>query len=200
MRHALIDIDRTVKHKPGTDAYNCVVCGATPFEQPVYRQKVTRQWFCGAHSVFDIDQPTAMFMFEGPLYLPRTKLTFDGPQEPQQTIPLSIDGVECPASMCPLIAKDGSPNAGVYAGKCPEHDDLDHGGCPWWKIGCSTGLQRELVLEELETATLRIKRDYDCPKASVCSWQRIAEKAGHDLCPPRTALFLGLDPRVVNWA
>lgn len=195
-RHALIDVDRTVKHKPGTDAYNCVVCGATPFEGPVYRHSDTQRWFCNFHRV-------SGHIYQGPLYLPRTKLTFDGPVEPQQTIPLSIGGVECPASMCPLIAKDGSPNAGVYAGKCPEHDDLDHGGCPWWKIGCSTGLQQRMVddaIRETKAEDLRAPRAYDCPKASVCSWQKQAEAHGLVLCPPREALFVGLDPRVVNWA
>ena len=180
--------------KPGTDAYNCVVCGATPFDEPIFRMAATKQWHC-------LDHRIPGYPYDGTLHLPRQKQIYDGPAEPQQTIPLSIDGVECPATMCPLIAKDGSPNANVYAGKCPEHDDLDHGGCPWWKIGCSTGLQRELVLEALDQATdVRPERTYDCPKAGVCSWQKIAVAAGHSLCPPRTALFLGLDPRVVNWS
>jgi hypothetical protein len=188
--------------KPGTDAYNCVVCGKTPFEKPVYRNVKFREWYCLEHT-FD-----NMGAYEGPLYLPRQKQTYDGPVAPQATIPLSIDGVECPATMCPLIAKDGSPNANVYAGKCPEHDDLDHGGCPWWKIGCSTGLQQRMVDDAIRETIddggydkpRRKSRAYDCPKASVCSWQKQAEAHGLVLCPPREALFVGLDPRVVNWS
>ena len=54
---------------------------------------------------------------------------------------------ECPASMCPLVAKDGSPWTGEYAAKCPGHDDLKSGGCPWWSMACSTGGIQGLVEE-----------------------------------------------------
>jgi hypothetical protein len=42
----------------------------------------------------------------------------------------------------------------------------------------------------------QIGRWYDCPKASVCSWQKQALKSGRMLCPPRDALKRGLDPRI----
>ncbi len=39
-------------------------------------------------------------------------------------------------------------------------------------------------------------KTYDCPKAHECRWQEQAEKAGLKLCPPRSALAKGIDPRV----
>lgn len=117
--------------------------------------------------------------------------------------------MECPASMCPLIAKDGSPWTGEYAGPCPGHDDLDTGGCPWWSMACATGGIQGLVEEaaECEGRTvvlgpnrprrgLGAPREFDCPKASVCRWQEQAELKGAKLCPPRDALARGIDPRV----
>ena len=38
------------------------------------------------------------------------------------------------------------------------------------------------------------EKTYDCPKEAECRWQ---EQAGDKLCPPRLALSMGLDPRVV---
>lgn len=118
--------------------------------------------------------------------------------------------IQCPASMCPLIAKDGSPWSGKKGAPCPGHDDIDAGGCPWWSMACSTGgIQRQV--EEAATnggahnvagpnKVRRLQdntsREYDCTKASVCRWQEQAEVNGRDLCPPRDALRRGLDPRV----
>lgn len=115
--------------------------------------------------------------------------------------------MECPASMCPLIAKDGSPWTGEYASPCPGHDDLDTGGCPWWSMACSTGGIQQQVEEAAQHNGRMVvlgpnrprreagaPRTYDCPKASVCRWQEIAGEG--KLCPPRDALARGLDPRV----
>jgi len=113
---------------------------------------------------------------------------------------------ECPATMCPLIAKDGSPWTGHYASPCPGHDDIDTGGCLWWSIACSTGGIQAQVNKAADHAGHAVvlgpnkprrcvgqPRTYDCPKASVCQWQ---EQAGNKLCPPRDALARGIDPRV----
>lgn len=184
--------------RPGTKKFNCSKCGKTPFEVQMFR--VSRVWMCD----ICVRKSPAAFggNVDGPLDIRRQKQPeYHGPVEPQKSIPLSIGGVECPATMCPLIAKDGSPNANVYAGTCPQHDDIDHGGCFWWKIGCSTGLQHKMVDEAVSAAkgNTRTSRTYDCPKASVCSWQKSAVANGRKLCPPRTALAAGVDPRVVNW-
>lgn len=40
--------------------------------------------------------------------------------------------------------------------------------------------------------------DYDCGRAHECQWQIEADRDG-GLCPPRSALRLGLDPRICNW-
>jgi hypothetical protein len=115
--------------------------------------------------------------------------------------------MQCPASMCPLIAKDGSPWTGKFASPCPGHDDLDAGGCPWWSMSCNTGGIQDQVDEAFaDQGRARIvgpnqphrdnigaPRTFDCPRASVCRWQEIA---GDKLCPPRDALAKGMDPRV----
>lgn len=121
--------------------------------------------------------------------------------------------MECPASMCPLVAPNGSPWTGTYASPCPGHDDLETGGCPWWSMACATGGIQALVEEAATLAgrapmpvlgpvkpkrhTVSAPRSYDCPRASVCRWQERAEKEGRKLCPPRDALARGIDPRVV---
>jgi hypothetical protein len=121
-----------------------------------------------------------------------------------------LDAVmQCPASMCPLVAKDGSPWTGVYAAPCPGHDDLDAGGCPWWTMACSTGgVQAQVEEAAADGGAMFVVgpnqprrlagagRTYDCDRANVCRWQEIAEREGRTLCPPRDALARGLDPRV----
>ena len=122
----------------------------------------------------------------------------------------------CPASMCPLIAPNGSPWTGEYGGPCPGHDDLDKPapdqGCPWWSMACSCGGIQNLVEEAAENdgrSSMPIlgpnqprrhvvgpSKEYECPKASVCRWQERAEVEGRKLCPPRDALARGIDPRV----
>jgi hypothetical protein len=116
------------------------------------------------------------------------------------------DCMQCPASMCPLIAPNGSPCTAEYGGACPGFDDIDTGGCSWWSMACATG-GIQMQVEEAARAgggmlvvgpnqprrMIGAPRAYDCPEASVCRWQEIA---GEKLCPPRDALARGLDPRV----
>lgn len=127
--------------------------------------------------------------------------------------------MECPASMCPLIAPNGSPWTGEHGGPCPGHDDIEtypmndaRCGCPWWSMACSTGGIQQLVEEAAECGgrsavpiagpnqprrrVIGDPKSYDCPKASVCRWQEQAEVKGKTLCPPRDALARGIDPRV----
>lgn len=116
---------------------------------------------------------------------------------------------QCPASMCPLIAPNGSPWTGTYGSLCPGHDDIDTNGCPWWSMACSSnGIQDEVEAAAADGGQAVVigpnkprrlvgaSRSYDCPKAPLCRWQERAEKHGRDLCPPRDALRRGLDPRV----
>lgn len=114
--------------------------------------------------------------------------------------------MKCPASMCPLIAKDGSPWTGEYDAPCPGHDEEEKGGCAWWSMACSTGgIQRQVEEAASQGGRMVVfgpnvprrlagaPRSFDCPKAKECRWQ---EQAGDKLCPPRDALARGLDPRV----
>lgn len=117
--------------------------------------------------------------------------------------------MQCPASMCPLIAPNGSPWTGRYGALCPGHDDLVSGGCPWWAMACSTGgIQAQVEEAAGDGGVLMVvgpnqprrpgfgaPREYECPKADECRWQEIASKDGR-LCPPRDALARGMDPRV----
>lgn len=118
--------------------------------------------------------------------------------------------MQCPASMCPLIAPNGSPWTGQYGTVCPGHDDLKTDGCPWWGMGCAGGGMQGMVEEAAEAegrahvagpnqprrAGFAAPRSYDCPKAAECRWQEQAGIAGRALCPPRDALARGMDPRV----
>jgi len=122
--------------------------------------------------------------------------------------------MQCPASMCPLVAPHGSPWTGVYGAPCPGHDDHTTDGCAWWSMACSCGGIQSLVEEAAALGGvppmpvagpvqpkrgLATPRAYDCPKVSECRWQEQAEKGGRKLCPPRDALARGIDPRVVNF-
>lgn len=119
--------------------------------------------------------------------------------------------------MCPLIAPDGSPWTGKYAVPCPgygiTHQHGGCGGCAWWDMACGVGGIQKLVEEAASCGgkrltpmhgpnkprreTIGTSKEYDCPKASFCRWQLVAEKEGRELCPPRDALKRGMDPRVV---
>lgn len=112
----------------------------------------------------------------------------------------------CPATFCPLFAKDGSPWTGEKNGTCPQ----DHDECGWWQgmggsacDGCTAANQQidqaNLGKPVLQLGPVRAQRGrtkpttYDCPHAFECQWQR---QASPDLCPPRRALAAGLDPRL----
>lgn len=178
--------------KPGTKRYNCVVCGVSPLDGEMVQRQSSGLWYCRKHL--------------GSGYASRrvnlsSGLVADNRHAlPQRTEPLDPHGKAslCPASMCPLIAKRGSPNAGLYAQQCPESDAMP-GGCIWWEVGCSTGMQHRLVDERASQKLPNTDAtDYDCPHAAVCSWQRLADKR-QMLCPPRHALARGIKPTVVNW-
>jgi hypothetical protein len=116
--------------------------------------------------------------------------------------------VFCPASMCPLIAPNGSPWTGKKDTQCPEHDDIDNGGCPWFSMACGTGgIHHQVDEAKAEGGSFVLgprkptkvegkPTAFDCPKEEICSWQKHKK---HELCPPRYALSLGLDPRVCNF-
>jgi len=114
--------------------------------------------------------------------------------------------MKCPASMCPIIAPNGSPWTGTYDAECPGHDDDLETGCAWWGMACKGGgmMQNVEDANALDGAsrvagpnkpkrqTRMAAKEYDCPRAMECRWQEQAT----GLCPPRQALKLGLDPRV----
>lgn len=120
------------------------------------------------------------------------------------------EGSMCPASMCPLMAPEGSPWTGEKEAACPQRG-AKLGGCGWWQgFGGKTCDARMAATEQVATAQggrfvlqlgpvqadqtrRRPSKSFDCPKAETCQWQR---EAGDDLCPPRRALKLGLDPRI----
>lgn len=120
-----------------------------------------------------------------------------------------MSNVMCPASMCPLIAPNGSPWTGKKDSICSEHDDLDSGGCPWWMMACSTGGHHQEVdfMERYKSKAFVIgpnqpkdfkgeSKTYKCQREDECSWHKQALLKG-TICPPRYAMSKGFDPRVV---
>lgn len=118
----------------------------------------------------------------------------------------------CPATMCPLIAPDGSPWTGGKNSPCPQKHGFDGGDvCAWFEdgAGCQGCRMAHAQIgsaacgdpipvagpNKPKRADTRAPRDYDCPRARECQWQIEADKEG-GLCPPRSALRLGLDPRL----
>lgn len=129
-----------------------------------------------------------------------------------------MSAVFCPATMCPLFAAEGSPWTGDKNSPCEQSTDgrkpdgsWDGTGCLWYSgdpgkgncMGCAAAHEQiGDVLKEggtLQVGPLRPKRaeivngrSYECARAHECQWQR---ESGDDLCPPRRALALGVDPR-----
>lgn len=106
----------------------------------------------------------------------------------------------CPATMCPLIAPNGSPWTGDVNAKCEREP------CGWWHNGRCQGSQAAyeqaaeltvggnplVFLEHSDRVTK--PTTYYCVRAHECQWQHEAPTGF--LCPPRFALLHGLDPRV----
>ena len=117
----------------------------------------------------------------------------------------AVGAVECPATMCPLIALNGSPWTGEKGTPCPEKEGTERGvSCPWWIMckdhGGLLGVDDALTHGAFVIGPNKPKRTYkttpktyECPKANVCSWQKHSPIG---LCGPRQALKEGLDPRV----
>jgi hypothetical protein len=113
----------------------------------------------------------------------------------------------CPATMCPLIAPEGSPWSGQKNAACPGKAGLEAGCCPWWNMGCAEEGQMQSVIDAeklggkvIVVGPVKPKRydigpskQYDCPNAATCRWQ---EQSPTGLCAPREALKRGLDPKV----
>lgn len=112
---------------------------------------------------------------------------------------------QCPATMCPLIAPNGSPWTGEKGSECPEKYGFEHGvSCPHWSqckgdgglIGVDDARSNSVLVvgpngpKRLSATT---SKSYECPKAPVCSWQK---QSPTGLCGPRQALKEGFDPRV----
>jgi len=87
----------------------------------------------------------------------------------------------CPALKCPLIAQLG----------CPARLDMQS---PIFFYSHHSHSQRwnDCLIKPPQEAC--DPRTYDCPIANVCPWQKLCGPI--ELCPPRDALRLGLDPRV----
>ncbi len=115
-------------------------------------------------------------------------------------------GGMCAATACPLIAPNGSPWTGEKDTPCKG------GACGFFdaKQGSCDGsmFARQQVHEaSTGTAPLQLAEDkggryagkegktFDCPHVSNCRWQFDAKVQGAEMCPPRTALAMGLDPR-----
>lgn len=114
----------------------------------------------------------------------------------------------CPATMCQLIAADGSPWTGQKNAPCPKRSKT----CSWFYerdglCDAGSGAQGQ-VAEAADGRHVTVfgpnqprrrapgaARDYACPRSSECQWQLDAEKEG-GVCAPRAALRLGLDPRL----
>jgi hypothetical protein len=99
----------------------------------------------------------------------------------------------CPATMCPLFAPNGSDWVQEKNSVCPQKAGLNPDNeCPWWNMGCQDG-QSSIVKEiAAEIKAVNEPSSYDCPYAARCSWQQNSKTS---LCPPRTFLELGIDPK-----
>lgn len=92
----------------------------------------------------------------------------------------------CPATMCPMFARAGSPWTGEVNAHC------DREKCAWWQGGKC--IAPEYAMGDLPERPTRktLDRVPRCPRAHECQWQIQAEW----LCPPRFAVVNGMDPRL----
>lgn len=110
----------------------------------------------------------------------------------------------CPATMCHLIAPNGSPWTNHFNHKC------DGPKCDWYgEEHCTASdMAHEQAIRALNNEPIpvlgkitpkryeaRQSKDYMCQRTRECQWHIEAEKEG-GICPPITALRLGLDPKV----
>jgi hypothetical protein len=110
----------------------------------------------------------------------------------------------CPASMCPLFAADGSPWTGEKNATCIGEP------CGWFDVSRRRCVGSDAAMEQVAELTIGRRpmvigsnysvrqakaTAYDCPRADECQWQQQSE----GLCPPRSALAKGLDPRACAW-
>lgn len=96
----------------------------------------------------------------------------------------------CPATMCPLFARDGSRWTGDIDAHC------DGPACGWFAGGGCQGAVHALegVDDERRSIPLPLRKppkSYECPRADECQWQR---ESAPSLCPPRAALSHGVSP------
>ena len=96
----------------------------------------------------------------------------------------------CPATMCPLFAREGSPWTGESNSQC-ERDP-----CGWWQRGgcVATGAAMEQIVDLFDGKGPA--KTFDCQRAHECQWQ---QQSGDELCPPRYALAMGVDPRAAAY-
>jgi hypothetical protein len=124
--------------------------------------------------------------------------------------------------MCPLFAPEGSPWTGEKDAPCPQKPAYDYsgpevkeleGGCGFYQgfggTGCDgcTGARDQADEAKENGRTFQIgpvrqqkenviPKEFDCPRAKECQWQI---ESGDQLCPPRYALSIGVDPRACAW-
>lgn len=107
----------------------------------------------------------------------------------------------CPASMCPLFAPTGSPWTDEYDVACErEICGFYHNNVCEGRIGSQMQVDDAVLkIPVLQLGIVRAKHEkvkpttFDCKFAHRCKWQA---EAGIELCPPRSALAQGIDPRV----
>lgn len=106
----------------------------------------------------------------------------------------------CPATMCPLFARECSPWTGEKNAECGREKCGFFHDCGKGKSECNgKNFAIEQIYDEnpMQIGTVRPKRgessprSYDCPRAHDCQWQLESDY----LCPPRLALSLGIDPK-----
>ena len=101
----------------------------------------------------------------------------------------------CPASMCDLLnATKGSSWTGEKAATCPEHSDLNNGGCPWWEMGCREGQTYEVSMIKIPVVTSN--KQIKCRNSDICSWK---QNSPTGVCAPELAIRNGFNPQICNF-